>query len=155
MCEEVLSACTKQQDYAAASLTWLYAKAHFMQPGGGKAAGQQREAAAGQQREPWARKNMVRLYAYAVAGWLQEGGVSQKHKQRLQDELQGLAQELTDRGEKVPVAVQQALQAAVAEKESVADGADAGSSGAVDGEGEGDAAEQAAAGDGVKAPSTA
>lgn len=151
MCEEVLLSCIKHQDFPSASLTWLYAKAHCLYPSScrsgssssGESAGQQSDAAAG--RESWASKTLVHLYARGMARWLQEGGVSDSHKKRLQVELQALAQELTLRGVRVPQVVQQALQEAAA----------AASASSTGGEVEGAAVLDQEAADGGKTPSSA
>ncbi|WIA19028.1 hypothetical protein OEZ85_003689 [Tetradesmus obliquus] len=177
MCHEVLAACIQQQDYAAASMAWLYAKAHcvsvspdkvdaaaWLQQFAGPAAAAERQqpdeaaaaaaAAAGPSKEYWASKPMVRLYAQGVARWLQAGGVSHSHKKRLQAELQELAQELVDRGSKVPPVIEQALQEAAAAEAAAAEAGAAGS-GAAEGEGAAaDGGEQPAADDG-KGPRTA
>jgi hypothetical protein len=176
MCEAVLASCIKQQDYTSASLAWLYAKAHCISLRGEAARQQQSDgAAAGQEQkqEYWASKHMVRLYARGLAQWLQEGGMGYNHKKRLLGELQALAQELTDRGSKVPQIVELALQeagvnlaapaaaaadaAADAPADASADAGGAESSAAAEEEGAAaDGKEQAAAAaDDAKAPSTA
>jgi hypothetical protein len=156
MCEEVLASCIKQKDYSSASLTWLYAKAHCLEPrGSSAAAGQGSDAAAAAAGgESWASKNMVRLYAKGLAQWLQEGEVSFSHKKRLREQLQTLAQDLADRGARVPDAVQQALQeSSAAAAAAAAGGGDSGSS--VSEEGATAAAEDQPAKDDGKAPSDA
>jgi hypothetical protein len=158
MCENVLASCLKQHDYLSASLAWLYAKAHCIEPrSSGTAAAQGSDtaaAAAAAGKESWASKNMVRLYAQGMAQWLQEGGVSFSHKKRLREQLQALAQELSDRGARVPDVVQQALQESAADADAAdAASGDAGSSVSEDGEGAAAAVEEQPAKDDGKAPS--
>jgi hypothetical protein len=151
MCEEVLASCIKQKDFSSASLTWLYAKAHCLEPRSSSAAAGQGSgaAAAAAGTESWASKNMVRLYAKGLAQWLQEGGVSFSHQKRLREQLQALAQALTDKGARVPDAVQQALQDSAA----AAAAGDSGSSVNEEGEAATAAAEDEPAKDDGKAPS--
>lgn len=110
VCEDVLEACIKQQDYWAAAEAWVYTQLYC-----GDASTQQVPAAQakGSLRPlqlAWASKSLLRLYARGLGDWLQQQGcVNQQHEEHARHQLQQIVQELKSRGADV-ARLEQALQ---------------------------------------------
>lgn len=126
LCEKVLRACLQQKDYLAASRAWLYTKAYYGPSNSKvhrstrrsltcqlqfvrtrtaaqiKAAGSVAIKATAKPRAAgWASNNIIRLYLSGMSEWLKQGGLGYKHQQRLQQEVQQLADQLGAAGANV------------------------------------------------------
>lgn len=112
ICKEVVEGCIKQKDYLAASRAWLYAQVYCAAPS--TAAGQSGDAVAAEKAEAaWASKNLIKVYLSGMSHWLATGGISDRHKQRLQQQVEQLGQELVRRGAKLPTHVQEVLEKSI------------------------------------------
>lgn len=139
VCEAVLESCIKQQDYWAAAEAWVYTqvfladptrKEQQQKPQGGVGTGSTGSAAAAgvgssssspnqpQQQQAkrqgqlaWASNDLLRTYARALAGWLQQGSLaSEEHKQHVERQLKQLAEEVvSNRGARMPPMVTEVL----------------------------------------------